>query len=428
MFSAIFSTSPPVNPAAPNFHPVSSIHTPTRFFGALEREDTEWACPGGFAVETQIFYIFLDDGSYLIFQIIHSAMGVWYPTIQLVCKLINPHTQEKTWKSVKTTNFITPPPGLDKRSSKADQFSITHKPNPGAEHPESYVLTANLGDDLQISLDVSRPTSAPGFKVGQGPGGGYSYFGTNRGKPDGYVVHRFWPLCFAKGMVVRHGRAIPAKGQGMFVHAIQGMRADHVASRWNFAHFQSPRHGGVSAIQMEFTTTNAFGRTGAGSGHVTVNVGGLVLGGKLATVTAETKWPDEEYSVDGGVVSRAIHSKTAHDTDTGYDVPTDIIFRWNAPSILPDVDPAQGTIDATLTVDVGQPDAPKGLVEKVDVLGEIPTMVKTMVNYVAGAKPYVYQWLNPATLHIKLPAELVPGLSQEAEVEGTLYNEATFIS
>ena len=69
------STSPPVDPHAPNFHPVSSAFQPSEFCGELEPKDTEWTCPGGFAVETQIFYIFLEDGTSLMCQVIHSAVG-----------------------------------------------------------------------------------------------------------------------------------------------------------------------------------------------------------------------------------------------------------------------------------------------------------------------------------------------------------------
>jgi hypothetical protein len=32
-----------------------------------------------------------------------------------------------------------------------------------------------------------------------------------------------------------------------------------------------------------------------------------------------------------------------------------------------------------------------GLIEKVDVMAEIPGFVKAVVSYVAGAKPYIYQ-------------------------------------
>jgi hypothetical protein len=275
---------------------------------------------------------------------------------------------------------------LDKRSSKADQFSITHKSNPGSDEPETYVVRANLGDDFQISLEVSRPASVPGFKVGKGPKGGFSYFGPDLANPEGYVVHRFWPWNTTKGMIILKGRAIEVKAPGMFVHAIQGMRPNLVASRWNFAHFQSPAHGGVSAIQMEFTTIDAYGKKGAGSGFVTVNVGSLVLGGKLAAVTAETRYPGEPQPEGAEVVSRAAHSRTATDPDTGYAAPTELTFNWTAPAIG-----ADGKVDATLQLDLGPPNQYKGLVEKVDVLAEIPYVIKTMVNYVAGTKPYIYQ-------------------------------------
>ncbi len=38
------------------------------------------------------------------------------------------------------------------------------------------------------------------------------------------------------------------------------------------------------------------------------------------------------------------------------------------------------------------------------------------------------QWINPATLNVSLPSGIVEGVSGEVAVEGTFYNEATFIS
>lgn len=283
-------------------------------------------------------------------------------------------------------NFVTPPPGHDKRSSKADEYSILHKSNPGSEFPESYTIRANLGVDLQISLDIQRPSSIPGYKVGKGPEGGYSYFGTNTSKADGYVIHRFWPRFQATGHIIRSGQAESIKGTGMFVHAIQGMRPNLVAASWNFAHFQSNDLGGVSAIQMEFTTTDTYGKKGSGSGGVVVNVGSLVIGDKLAAVTAETKWPGDVSSAS--VISRTTQLKPEHDAETGYGKPTELLFEWKGPSILSDV---TGTLEAKLQVDVGGVNAPNGLIEKVDVLAEIPYVLKVAVNYVAGTKPYIYQ-------------------------------------
>ena len=172
----------------------------------------------------------------------------------------------------------------------------------------------------------------------------------------------------------------------MLVHAIQGMRPNLVASSWNFAHFQSDQLGGVSAIQMEFKTLDAYGKHGAGSGGVVVNVGSLVVGDKLAAVTAETKWPGEAPS--SSVVSQTTHLKPEQDPDTSYRKPTGILFDWKAPSIIPD---ARGTIEAKLQVDLGSVAEPKGLIEKVDVLAEIPYVLRVAVNYVAGTKPYIYQ-------------------------------------
>lgn len=284
------------------------------------------------------------------------------------------------------TNFVTPPPGLDKRSSKANEFSVTYKSSTRTDFPESYTIRANLGIDLQVSLDVQRPASIPGYKVGKGPKGGYSYFGPDPEKAQGYVIHRFWPRFKATGAIIRNGKAQPVQGSGMLVHAIQGMRADLVASTWNFAHFQSDQLGGVSAIQMEFQTLDTHGKQGAGSGGVVVNIGSLVVGDQLAAVTAETIWPGENPT--GSVISRATHLESEQDPDTSYPKPTEILFEWKAPSIIPD---AAGPIAAQLQASLGSVAEPKGLIEKVDVLAEIPYVVKVAVNYVAGTKPYIYQ-------------------------------------
>ncbi|KAG6851107.1 hypothetical protein H0H93_000987 [Arthromyces matolae] len=417
-------TSPPVDPNAQNLHPVSEAFKENELFGELEPKDTEWTCAGGFVTETQIFYIAADDGKFIILQVIHSAVGLWYPTIQFVFKLYDSKTKDVIWKSVNVTNFTTSPSGLDKRSCKADQFSITYKQNQGSDHPESYTVRANLADDLQLSFDILRPAAVPGWKVGKGPQGGFTYFGPDPKNAEGYAIHRFWPYSKATGTVIRAGKAVTYQGPSMMVQAIQGMRPNLLAAAWNFGNFQSEEHGGVSAIQMEFKTCDTHGRKGNGSGGVWVNIGSLVVGGKLAAVTAQTKWPGEQSS-DEGVVSRTTHLNPVHDPDTGYNAPQQILWEWTGPSVTPN---AEGTVKAKLALDVGSLEAPKGLIEKVDVLAEIPYVLKMAVNYVAGTKPYIYQWYNPATLSITGPESIATGLSSGLEVSGVVFNEASFIS
>lgn len=320
---------------------------------------------------------------------------LWSPTIQFTFKLYNPKTKEQTWKSINVSNFATPPPPqggvkYDKRSSKADQFTVIHKDaDPTNNTEESYTINARLDKDVQISLVVSRPNSTPGFKLGKGPLGGFSTYGVDPSpaKREGYLIHRFWPRTSVSGLVVCNGKATEARGMGMFVHAIQGMRPNLIASRWNFANFQSREHGGVSAIQMEFTTLEQFGRKGPGSGGVKVNIGSLVIRGRLVAVTGETSWPDEPLKDDAPVKSRAAHFATYKDPDTSYHAPSRIAFEWSGS----DISSGLGPVTAKLEVDVGTYEAPKGLLEKVDVLAEIPKVVKAVVNYVSGAKPYIYQ-------------------------------------
>lgn len=307
----------------------------------------------------------------------------------MICKIYDPATNQKVWKSINVSNFVTPPPHLDKRSCKADQFSVTYKATPDdPESVESYDIstTSALGTDLQLHLKIKRPASVPGFKIGNGPQGGYSYFGHNPDHAEGYVIHRFWPYFTATGDIFIGGKHSVCRGQGMLSHAIQGMRPNLVASTWNFANFQSPEHGGVSAMQMEFQTCKSHGKHGAGSGGVFVNVGSLVVGGRLAAVTAETKWPSEEQ-VNGSVISRATHLNVVKDSDTGYDVPTGIEFQWQGPSL---VTGSPEPLTAKLLTDLGDIKHPKGLIEKVDVLAEIPYVIKVAVNYM-GTKPYIYQ-------------------------------------
>ncbi|KAG8816310.1 putative cell survival pathways protein, partial [Serendipita sp. 399] len=229
----------------PNLHPVSSAYGPAELFSPLVPTDLEWTCAGGFATETQTFYQILDDGRFMMCQIIHSSTGLWYPTVQFTFKLYNPSTKETIWRSTTVNNFVTPPPGQDKRSCKSDSFSVVYRPTSSdATHSENYMITAKLSDDISILLTVSRPNDASGVKIGKSPHGGFTYFGTNKDKADGYVVHRFWPQTKVTGHLTlgTPGSAASGgtahieefRGHGMLVHAIQGMRPNLVASRWNF--------------------------------------------------------------------------------------------------------------------------------------------------------------------------------------------------
>lgn len=429
MFS-LFSDS-----SAPNLHPVSSRYQPEELFSPLNETDLEWTCAGGFATETQTFYQILNDGRFLMCQVIHSSTGLWYPTVQFTFKLYNPATKEVTWRSSSVSNFVTPPPGQDKRSCKSDTFSIVYRPSSSdPDHSENYTVTAKVSDDISVSLIVTRPNHAPSVKIGSLPKGGYTYFGTNMDNADGYVVHRFWPQTKVSGHITfgsaggaagSAGRIEQFTGFGMLVHAIQGMRPNLIARRWNFCWFTGhipDSDKRVSAIMMEFTTTESHGRKKGGEGGVVVNVGCVSVGERVAA-TAETKWPDAPRIQNAPVISRATHLETVLDKDTGYMQPQKIEFSWQ--NVI--AQDKEHKFKADLLLDVGFGEHSKGLIEKVDVLAEIPKVLKTIVH-ATGTKPYIYQWMQPnAVLHLHGPEGFFHR-DKEIDVEGTAYVEASYVS
>lgn len=425
--------APAAGTAAPgaspsNFHAITDTVPQDALFGPLQPSDLEWTRAGGFTTETQTWYSVLEDGSFATSQIIHSAVGLWYPQVQMTFKYFNPATGKKIWKSLNVTKFAAQ---TDKRSSKAAEFSVVYSTTDAGE--DKYSITANLDADLQLSWSFTRPASVQGWKLGSGPKGGFSYFGSNLGSPEGYVIHRFWPVAESEGHIISQGGAIDAKGKGMFVHAIQGMRPNLVAAKWNFANFQAKdqKLGRVSGVMMEFTTTPDYGSVEGAEGHrqsLTVNIGSIVVEGKLVAVTAATR----TANAGEGEASRKSNSYVKHldqtlDQDTGYQAPQAIEYHWQGP--LLDASTGKGDVEekveASIKVDLGKPypsSETHGLVDKVDVLAEIPYMVRKLVNYVAGTKPYIYQTLNPATLKVKLPG------GEQSEVKGSLFEEHTFIS
>ncbi|WFD05227.1 Putative cell survival pathways protein [Malassezia vespertilionis] len=418
---------PDTSGSGTNFFPVTDAFPQSSINGPLTKTDLNWTCPSGLTTETQTWYTVTADGSFIMSQIIYSPVGLWNPQVQMTFKYFNPTTGKKVWKSKNVDGFTTLD---DKRSSKSSAFTITIKD--GADGTQEYAIQANLDSDVQLLYTMKRPTSAPGWKLGDGKCGGFSYFGPSMENQHGYVVHRFWPYAKTDGLIVIDGQAIEATGQGMFVQAIQGMRPNLVAARWNFCTFQSTEHDGLSALLMEFTTTRDYGIAKKGSNGAmqvrepqVVTSGSVVYRGELIAVVGATR--DLNASEDAPSRhsnTRIQHLNCARDEFTGYDAPQSIQYNWDGPSVSGDHAPVQ----AEIKLDLGKPAAMNGLIDKVDVLAEIPYFIKKFVNYVAGTKPYIYQTLNHATLRLTLPGSVAKDGETTVTAKGTLFEEHTFIS
>lgn len=359
-------------------------------------------------------------------------------------KYFDPKTGKKVWKSKNVSKFEVL---SDRRSCKSELFNVTFKDLPDGS--QEYAVQANLDADVQLMYTFRRPADAKGWKLGKGPRGGYSYFGSDLQAPAGYVMHRFWPYTKTQGLIVLDGNAIDAEGQGIFVQAVQGMRPNLVAKSWNFCTFQSTELGGTAATLMEFTTTNDYGTASGAEGASgerqpqVVTFGSVTCNGKLVAVVAATRSAAQlDDTPSAHSETRIVHGHRTLDESTGYEVPQEIKYTWDGPGLTAadgGVRAEPGTrVNASLQLSLGEPSATKGLVDKVDVLAEIPYVVRKMVNYVAGTKPYIYQTLNPAKLTLSVPTSLLKEIdaksSESAEpvtqltLDGTVFEEHTFIS
>ena len=60
------------------------------------------------------------------------------------------------------------------------------------------------------------------------------------------------------------------------------------------------------------------------------------------------------------------------------------------------------------------------LVERIDVMGEIPSFVKNIVSGVAGTKPFIYQYADPKSSTLQI--------NGGEKIHGVAWTEVTFIS
>lgn len=410
-----------------NFCAVTDKFDQGNLFGPLDRADLEWTCPTYISTETETWYTIIEDGAFVMCQIIYSPIGIWNPQVQMTFKYHNPKTGKKVWKSVNVGKFQLQE---DRRSCKSEVFTITLKDC--ADGGQEFDINARLDDEVQLMLTFVRPASVPGWKLGNGPTGGMSYFGKDGDANAPAVKHRFWPFARTKGLVVIGGQALDAAGQGCFVQALQGMRPNLVAARWNFAWFQSPELDGTSALLMEFTTTTDYGKveqSGKREPQV-VTFGSVTSGGKLVSVVGATRsalQPDDTPSLHSG--TRVAHIERAFDSETSYEVPQAMQCSWDGAALIDNTAAPNTRVTAETKVQLGPPNAMNGLIDKVDILAEIPYVVRKVVNYVAGTKPYIYQTLNDVDLALCLPDALKEGnQAGPAHIKGTLFEEHTFIS
>jgi hypothetical protein len=139
---------------------------------------------------------------------------------------------------------------------------------------------------------------------------------------------------------------------------------------------------------MEFTTPSSYGST-------VVRVSGIATDGKILFA-----------NTNAGHVK---HTEIKSDSDNEWPEPTAISYKWEGKT--EDGKEVSALLEGSL--------GPR--LDRIDVMAEVPGIIKTFVATAAGTKPYIYQFGPKMTLEVKV------GDETKTE-EGKLFGEATFIS
>lgn len=349
-------------------HPITNTITDkSKCYRETTIEDFGWKQPTSTNVETQTFYFTCLKTGYLGFaQVIHSnVMGV-HTTAQFTFRFFNfkGKHEDNLWTSTKLEDFR-----CEGSNFYANGLSIElDKDN------KLYTVKSSVNKDSVVDLTMVK--LVPGVIFGDN---GTTYYGDDLENPWGSMRHLFWPRCSVTGTVKSGDKVFEIEGYTMFVMALQGMKPHHAAKAWNFLDFQSESH---SAVQMEFTTPMSYANT-------KVNIAILTSNDKILSCSINNEVVHENPEID----------------ETGWPVPKAITFNFDG--LSDDNKKVVGKVHGDLIT----------LVERVDVMAEIPQFIKNIASGVSGTKPYIYQFCNDMEIEID-------GVKES----GVGFNEATFIS
>ncbi|CAL9730771.1 ceramide-binding protein Svf1p [Monosporozyma unispora] len=402
------------------------------------RDDFCWKAPEFTNVETATFY-FSDAKSGItgFAQIIHSNVLGMRTAAQFTFRIFNAKNPEdlNLWTSTKLNNFRVDGPNF-----YADDLSVEL-----SEDDKTFHFVSNVCEQSKIDIYFTRCT--PAVKAGDDP---TTYYGDNLEEPWGSMSHQFWPRNIVHGTMNlkievpqedddeedqsssgdenddgKEEQEQEQEGEGdneeqedeeqeeddeeessgsdydsdsdydddyeeiekvyrdetiefleeepsygMFVKAFQGMKPHHAAKAWNFCVTHSDKH---SVVLMEFITPKSYGST-------KVSVGIVTSKDEVLAVCLDNDYQHLNAEVD----------------EVGWEVPKNIKVCFNGYSTkltdeqiadkesLTDKDKVTAVLEGPFT----------NLVERVDVMGEVPGFVKNIVSGVAGTKPFIYQYAD----------------------------------
>lgn len=271
-----------------------------------------------------------------------------------------------------------------KASSPVSSCAISSTEGTGPNFSINYSITPPTPTQPSpFTLDLTfEPQSAP-FKFNDGK----IHFGATRS--DGFIEMKFIPDGKCSGIIQIDGELFDFKGHGMCLRQFQGVRPHVTTKRWNCAYFvekcvgestKSPRS--LYMIQLQCS---------AAYNDEIVHYGYYFDGKRLNAVTS----PANEI----------IYAKTEIDSETGYPIPEHFDYRWIGADF--EGNPFNASISGT----------PSSRMARIDLLENLPVLIRRIVEGFSAARPYVYQHFDQ---------EMEANVNGEI-IKGYLFQEFSFL-
>jgi hypothetical protein len=327
-------------------------------------KDFEWTLPTSSTTEGPTFYILADNGISMMTQMVYSSMNSWSPTVQLVARAFLPNGEMKS---------VTLTKGYGELILSEDKRSATCGPMSVEFFEFGYKVQLQDGD-FEYQFETKSLTEP--FKVGSG-----KHFFQDDNESKGWVQSTFLPKQTVVGTMKIQEQEYDLKGFVLSTFVQQHLPQN--VALWNFCDFQSEKD---ALMLYQFHMPNSYEKK-------QVSQGCLVLNGKLEAITVEN--------------STVFHDE-AIDEFSGYKVPKSLDHEWKGTTMSGE--PIQIKMSLNL----------QNLVDKIDVLGELPYLVRKFIQTFITA-PYVYQWVEDTTVVVTKGSETI-------EIKGRVFHENAFVS
>lgn len=375
------------------------------------------------SVETQTIYFMDPESRYSGFvQMLYSnVMGGLYKGFQINFKIFSPNKdledQFNVWESIKLDGNIRfqdsdlTVKGDNVTFQFRDPIKISKKIIDGADkdgndgkNKKNFETVTNLKIKVKIpsiglSIDL-RCNLGKGFKIS--PDGCSIYLDKPISKDElqrikssnpgdisqiilknKYLRHQFAPLGQIFG-IIKYNKKKDGEQQVLklrhspmvYLDAVQGMLPNKIAKRWNFLYFQSKNY---TILAIEYLTIEQFD-------NVKVTIWTICEGNEIKYIGSDI---NNNEMIKFNSVKK--------DSQNGWEYPTEMTFNFlNSDENVP-----------SFTV------KNMNLVNRYDILGELPGIINTLAKKIANIKPYLYQFCQP---------------SKYKDEEGVSIIETTFIS